>query len=194
MGISRAVLSYRHMAKGVLTALRETSSLSVDVSELLRHPGATKPIRVRSSVSGLSLPLSRVREGSDLDVNLRIEALVEGIRVSGRVGGEFTVECRRCLMEVAKPTDVQVDALYLYPGAAGDEDAYAIQGEGIDLEPAIRDAVVLALPLNPLCRDDCRGLCPTCGADRNERDCGHAQEHIDFRWGALERLRERMED
>lgn len=194
------------MTKGTVITVRTSSPLSVDVSELLRHPGATKRLRFTQETEGLRLPLARVEPGAGLEFDVRLDALVDGIHVAGTVSGTVSLDCRRCLTATTEAVQVEVDELFLAstPFSGGeadssettgiDADAYVIEDEHVDLEPMARDAIVLALPLNPLCREDCKGLCPTCGADRNETDCGHTAERIDIRWGPLERLRERMEE
>lgn len=194
-----SVLSYRRMPEALLTAMRDTSPLTVEVSELLRDPGSSKTLSFERPVAGLALPLARVDEGAALRFDLRLEALVDGIHVEGTVSGDVSLECRRCLTMFARPTSVTVDTIYLYPGEDGDDDdddgeTYAIVDETVDLEPAVRDAVLLELPLNPVCREDCKGLCPTCGADLNEKNCGHEGQRSDIRWSALEELRRSMED
>jgi uncharacterized protein len=181
------------MAKGVITAVRGTPPLTVEVSDLLGRPGSTRPIRVRTALPGLALPLARVADDTELDLDLAAESLVDGIHVRGTVRGDLELECRRCLRAFSQPASVPVDELFV-PGEEEGEDAFPIVDDTIELEPAIRDAVLLALPPNPLCREDCRGLCPTCGADRNQVDCGHTDDSPDIRWEALARLRERLEE
>lgn len=183
------------MMKGVLTALRDSPLLSVDVSELLRRPGATKHVSLTGDLEGLGGEMARVREGSSLQLDLRLDALVDGVHVGGELSGQLSEQCSRCLRAIDAEVRVSVSELYVYQGEETDDgDAYAIEDELIDLEPLVRDAVILALPLNPLCRPDCRGLCPRCGADRNENDCGHDVARVDIRWDALSRLRESMEE
>ena len=185
------MLSCPAMAKDVLTAVRGAPELSLDVSELLRRPGSTRTLVFARAVDGLALPLARVKDGSELAFDLRLESLVDGIHVRGTVAGELDEQCRRCLRAFDAPIAVDLDGLF---EGGGEGDSYPIVSGGIDLEAAVRDAVVLALPLHPLCREDCAGLCPTCGADRNTGDCGHHDEHEDVRWEALARLRERLEE
>ena len=145
-------------------------------------------------LEGLEVPLARVQEGSELQLDLRLDALVDGIRARGSVEGEVTVACRRCLTDVAQHTLVNIDELFVGEGeAVADDQAYPLADEAVDLEPMLRDAIVLSLPSNPLCRPDCKGLCPVCGADRNELDCGHDGGRVDIRWGPLADLRRRME-
>jgi uncharacterized protein len=182
------------MAQGALIAVRNLPLLSVDVSELLRRPGASERLQTDQALDGIEVPLARVRDGSSLHLDLRLDALVDGIHVSGPVTGEVTIECRRCLKEFVRPLQVELDDSFVYPGEGAEDEAYRVEGEEIDLEPVIRDAVMLALPLNPLCTDGCRGLCTTCGADLNETDCGHSQEPVDIRWTGLEQLRRSLEE
>jgi uncharacterized protein len=183
------------MPKGVLIAVSRTSPLCLDVSELLRSPGSARDLRFHGSVDGLAVTMAHVRQGSELQFELRAEALVDGIHVRGRMAGEVEMECRRCLRPLQRHAEVEMDELFLPPGdATVDDQAYEIVDERIDLEPAVRDAIVLALPLHPLCTPECRGLCPSCGADRNERECGHETVTTDLRWGALEQLRGTMEE
>ena len=182
------------MAQGALIAVRNLHSLSVDVSELLRRPGSSESLKTDHVLGGLEVPLARVRDDSPLRVELLLEALVDGIHVSGRVQGTALLECRRCLREIVSPIAVDLDEVFSYPGEGDSDDVYRVSDEQIDLEPAVRDALMLALPLNPLCTDECRGLCSTCGADLNEADCGHSQDPVDIRWTGLEQLRRTLEE
>src|SRR5205085_40971 len=100
------------------------------------------------------------------ELDLRLEALVDGIHVSGTIRVAAAVECRRCLKVTEAPLHLDLEETFLYPGEGEADEPYRVVDEQIDLEPAVRDAVMLALPLNPLCTDACRGLCTTCGADR----------------------------
>lgn len=182
------------MAQGALIAVRNLRSLSVDVSELLRRPGASESVQTDHALAGVEVPLARVRGDRPLRLELLLEALVDGIHVSGRVAGTAVLECRRCLKEIASPLEVSLDEVFFYPGEGEPNEVYRVTDEQIDLEPAVRDALMLALPLNPLCKEECRGLCTTCGADLNETDCGHSQDPVDIRWTGLEQLRRTLEE
>ena len=144
----------------------------------------------------LGVEVLGVASGSPLELDLRLESVVEGVLVSGTVSGAASGECVRCLDPVTTSVVVDLQELYAYPGARPgpepDEDPAAeplaeMSGDLVDIEPAVRDAVVLALPLQPLCRDDCPGLCPTCGA-RFADDPDHAHDVVDERWAALRGL------
>jgi uncharacterized protein len=131
-----------------------------------------------------------VPEGSDLELELRLEAVMEGVLVSGTVRGRATGECVRCLGDVDDEIVLDLQELYAYPGrppqGEDDDELRELQDDLIDLEPALRDAVVLALPFQPVCRADCPGLCSECGA-RLADDPTHRHESLDPRWAALER-------
>ena len=105
------------------------------------------------------------------------------------------MQCARCLKEFESDVTLRVCELYAGPGheASDDEDVYQVDGLEIDLEPMVRDAVTLALPLNPLCREDCKGLCATCGTDLNIGSCDCKEDDFDPRWAALSDLRQRLE-
>ena len=133
-----------------------------------------------------------VPEGSLLELDLRLESVVEGVLVSGTVSGTGTGECVRCLDPVTVPVVVDLQELFAHAGQERDEDDDTeplpeMDGVLLDIEPALRDAVVLALPLQPLCRDDCPGLCPQCGA-RLADDPEHEHDETDARWAALRGL------
>lgn len=133
--------------------------------------------------------------GSDLDLDLRLEAVMEGVLVSGTVRGRASGECVRCLDVIDQEVEVDVQELFTYPERVraaevegDDEDEVReLVGDLIDFEPALRDAVVPALPFQPVCQADCPGLCSECGA-RLADDPGHAHDVVDPRWSALTRM------
>jgi uncharacterized protein len=172
-----------------MTAVLEARSLVVDVSELLRHPGMTKPLRTTEEVPGLDVDLAHV-EGRPVTFDLAMHSIVEGILVTGALYGRAKIECRRCLVETEQDFNVVIDEIFAT--TTQDEDTYRVKDDQIDLEPMARDAIVLALPLNPLCRTDCKGLCPQCGQNLNEADCGHRQQRIDVRWEPLQALKKQI--
>ncbi len=139
-----------------------------------------------------------IPEGSDLELDLRLEAVMEGVLVTGSVRGQAVGECGRCLDEVTEAVDVTLAELFVYPeraavaaqdGDEDDDDLRELDGDFLDLEPALRDAVVPMLPFQPVCRPDCPGLCPVCGA-RLADEPGHSHETLDPRWAALSGLTE----
>ena len=115
-----------------------------------------------------------------------LESVLGGVSVTGTVSAPWTGACRRCLAAASGVLDCPVRELYTEDGD-GDE-TYPLDDDDVDLEPLVRDAVLLELPLAPLCRPDCRGLCPICGADRNVEPCD-CEAPPDPRWAALDVLR-----
>jgi uncharacterized protein len=138
---------------------------------------------------------SSVPAGAEARADVTLESFPGGIMVTGTVGAPWAGLCRRCAAAVGGELVVSVKERYVgsrqlgpAAGPAVDEDAYPIVDEELDLYPMVRDALVLELPLAPLCRPDCAGLCNWCGADRNEVDCGCVAPG-DPRWASLDVLR-----
>ncbi len=161
--------------------------LVIDTRELGRRPGSLR--RVMRSVPappGLGLELVGVPPGAPVELSLRLEAVMEGVLVSGTVRAPVAGECGRCLDPVSGRVDVPLQELYAYPDRRGDPpDVWRLQGDLMDLEPALRDAVLLALPMTPRCRDDCPGLCPTCGDRLADAGRDHRHGVADPRWAGL---------
>jgi uncharacterized protein len=162
-----------------------------DLRELGRWAGSLREYR-RSvpAPAGLGNDLIGVPEGAPLALELRLESVTEGVLVTGTVTAPLTGQCGRCLDPVADELDVDVCELFAYPDSTTDEtteldEVHRIHGEVLDVEPVVRDAVVLALPWTPLCRGDCAGLCPTCGQRLDDLPAGHVHDVIDPRWAAL---------
>jgi len=147
--------------------------------------------RTIAAPAGLGTDVVRIPEGSDLELDLRLEAVMEGILLSGTIRGRTEGECVRCLDPVEDEIEADVQELFVYPGRTPegeDEDELReLVDEMIDLEPVLYDTLVPALPFQPVCRDDCPGLCSECGA-RLADVPGHTHESADPRWDALQEL------
>jgi uncharacterized protein len=129
-----------------------------------------------------------VPAGTEVDVTVRLEAVHEGVLVTGTATAPVSGECARCLEPVTSAVEASFQELYHYdPGPSEDEeDVLLLEGDLLDLEPALRDAVVLALPLSPLCSDDCAGLCARCGVRLADAGPGHRHEDAVLpEWEAL---------
>ncbi|WP_235502151.1 DUF177 domain-containing protein [Angustibacter sp. Root456] len=165
----------------------------LDTHELGRRPGSMVKIsREVPAPAEMGTDVIGVAEGSPLRLDLRLESVMEGVLVTGTVAGRATGECGRCLTDLEQDVEVELMELYAYPGkrpeADVDEDEVReLEGDLIDLEGALRDAVVPALPFQPVCRDDCPGLCSECGA-RLADDPEHHHDVVDPRWAALQGL------
>jgi len=149
--------------------------------------------RTAHAPDGIGSGLVLVPAGADVALDLRFAAVSEGVLVTGSAVAPLTGECARCLDPLTDSLEVSFQELYRYlPDPGEDEDdgeERFLDGDFLDLEPAFRDAVVLALPLSPLCREDCPGLCAECGAKLADAgpDHGHGGK-VDPRWGALAKL------
>lgn len=164
------------------------SDLVVDTHDLGRRPGAMREVQntVRAP-KGLGSSMIAVAPTSPIDLDLRMEAVTEGVLVTGVVRATLSGECSRCLGDVSQPVEIDVQELYAYPEKVDpdDEDASTLTGDLIDLEPLVRDEVLLDLPFMPLCRPECAGLCPTCGVDLNTEPEHQHAERVDPRWAGL---------
>ncbi len=166
--------------------------LVLDTRELGRRPGSMRTLQLTvPAPEALGGELIGVPAGADLDLDLRLESVMEGVLVSGTVTAPLTGECGRCLERVDTTSTVDLQELFAYPESdTGDDDEEIARMEGdlLDLEPVLRDAVVLALPLTPLCRPDCAGLCAECGERLDDLPEDHAHDTPDIRWAELQKL------
>jgi uncharacterized protein len=174
--------------------------LVLDTRELGRRPGSQRLTSfLAPAPADLGIEVLRVPEGSPVAFELRLEAVMEGVLVTGTAHAELEGECVRCLAEIHDEVVADFQELFAYEESdtarsGEDEEAGRLEGDLLDLEPLLRDAVVLMLPFQPLCRDDCPGLCITCGA-RLADDPGHQHEEpVDPRWAALQGLHELVHD
>jgi uncharacterized protein len=171
-------------------------ALAVDVRELLQHPGAHKHVVLRAVLPDLATPVASVPAGSPVTVDAELESVVEGLLVTGKVGATVMLRCVRCLRDVDHELEADVRELFLLEPSDDEDAGYVVPADDrLPLDTMVRDAVVLAFPPFPLCRPDCAGLCPECGADRNTVDCGHAGPGAtDPRWAALAGLHHALEE
>ena len=136
----------------------------------------------------LSAGMVGVPAGAEMTLSVQLEAVTEGVLVTAEVTAPLTGECARCLEPLAQTVEVWFQELFNYGQGEGPEadDGYSLDGDLLDLEPVLRDALVLALPLAPLCRDDCPGLCTECGVQLARAGSEHGHDApIDPRWAEL---------
>ena len=164
-----------------------TAELVVSVADLLPHPGTKKRVQREAILDGLAVTASRVPAASAVRLDVELQAVNDGIVAVGQVRSDWEGECRRCLTLAGGEVIADVQEIY---------ERYPVDGETrplgdgiVDLTELARDAVLLELPIAPLCADDCAGICPTCGVDRNEIDCDCQASETDPRWAPLSELR-----
>ncbi|HLB63190.1 MAG TPA: DUF177 domain-containing protein [Actinomycetota bacterium] len=159
---------------------------AIDVRDLLDQPGSARTAPIHEAVEGLRTELAAVPDDTPIDGDLRLENVVEGILVSGRLAGRMTFTCARCLKGFESGFEVELSELFAREPDP-DADVYELPADGtIDPEPMVRDAVVLSMPFSPLCKPGCRGLCERCGGDRNLGECRCPPAMTDPRWAGLE--------
>ena len=167
----------------------------LDTRELGRRPGSQRQVSLSvPAPADLGIEVLSVPEGAPVELDLRLEAVMEGVLVTGTATADLDGECVRCLEPIHESLEVTFQELFVYDdirdadGAEEDDEVSMLDDDLVDLEPLLRDAVVLALPFQPVCQPDCPGLCPECGV-RLLDDPDHAHEApIDPRWAALTRL------
>jgi len=159
----------------------------LDVRDLLERPGASRLVHLEEPLEGLRTELVEVPPSDPVEMDVRLENVLEGILVSGPLSGTMDFRCARCLKDFRESFRVEVAELFA-PGVTDEDDRYPVAEGAIDLEPMVRDAVMLSMPFSPLCRQDCLGLCERCGGDRNLGECSCGPE-TDPRWDALAYLR-----
>ncbi|MFF8096717.1 YceD family protein [Streptomyces sp. NPDC016675] len=183
--------------------------LVFDTHELGRRPGALQRLtRTVDAPRDLGLQgVIGVPEGAPVELDLRLESVMEGVLVTGTARAKAEGECVRCLEPLEQQLEADFQELFSYPDAddrgrpvaepgddaEDDEDRLFIEDGLIGLEPVLRDAVVLALPMQPVCQEDCQGLCSECGV-RLSDDPDHHHDAVDIRWAALQGLAGSLED
>lgn len=165
-----------------------STAYRVGIHDLLNRPGELRERTLSLPVpAALGEGLVAVPAGTALELEVRLESVHEGILASGTVTGTATGICGRCLTGIELPVEVDFQELFAY--SADDAFDFEVHDDHVDLEPLVRDAVVLSLPFQPVCRPDCPGLDPETGerlADRPERT---PEQAVDSRWAALAAFR-----
>ncbi|MDX1622200.1 MAG: DUF177 domain-containing protein [Nitriliruptorales bacterium] len=170
------------------------------VADLVGKPGESRAfarVLAREEVESLERswgPADEMLDGP-IELDLHFDSVVEGILVRGRISFTVARPCARCLETQTRDHTVEVAELFADPRRTDldeePDEGYEIVDDlsAIDLSTMIRDAILMDLPVRVLCREDCQGLCPVCGTDRNDRDCGHRpEEEPDPRWAKLAEL------
>lgn len=158
----------------------------VNVADLLRRSGTGRDEVLEGALEQLEVVDTRMPSGSPVRIEARLESVSDGVVAKGQVIAPWEGECRRCLKTVTGT--LRSDILEVFEAEPKEGETLLLDGVTIDLEPVAREAVLLDLPLAPLCTEDCEGLCPTCGVDRNEIACECAPPAADPRWSGLEGL------
>jgi DUF177 domain-containing protein len=162
-------------------------SLVFDI-RTLGSASARSETRTAPAPAELGSGLVRVPEGSDLELEVQLEDVTDGVLVTATVTAPLAGECARCLDDFASSTQVSFQELFAVEAGGSGDDGYLLDGDLLDLEPALRDALVLELPLSPLCSPDCPGLCSKCGVRLAEAEPGHRHPDDGGVWAVLKDL------
>jgi len=165
------------------------SVLRIGVMELRRRPGTQRDVHVATSLPDLRITASGVPEDREVSVDAVLEAIEGGVTISGTVTAPWVGECRRCLDPVEGVIEAVLSEVFEPHPVEGE--TYPLEADEVDLERVVRDAVLLSLPLAPLCRPDCPGPAPASFPTRIEGDDDLEPEEqaLDPRWSALEQLK-----
>jgi uncharacterized protein len=166
--------------------------LRVNTAELLRRPGTEKVIELGATTAELGVEHPAYRTDARVELQLHLDSMSDGLVVRGSLVVPWHGVCRRCAVEVGG--DVHSEVHELYQLTVTDPDAFALPPDQLDLEPMVREVLLIDAPVTPLCRPDCAGLCPVCGADRNTDPCTCTDVVVDHRWDALESLKHQLDD
>jgi uncharacterized protein len=167
------------------------SALTFDISRLGRRPGSM--MRIEETVpspSRIGVDLLAIPRGGPVELDLDLQAVSEGVLVTGTVTAPTSGECARCLSPVTGTVTIELTELFAYPDSTTeatteDDEVGHVVDDTVDLEQSIVDEVVLQLPLSPVCSPDCPGLCQTCGVALATAEPGHHHDLIDPRWAKL---------
>jgi uncharacterized protein len=182
-------------------ALSQQGSVAALVVDVLRIPDEGLPLEVAISTGELRLPeASEVAFPAPVKLLGRVTRIAEQVYFQGTVAGTMTTPCSRCVEPSRHDFEVEMQVMFLPPGASDsredpeavgleeEPDVYVHDGMKLELAPPVYDQVVLAFPVQPLCRPDCAGLCQVCGGNRNATPCGCRAESGDQRFALLNNL------
>ncbi|NNN19218.1 MAG: DUF177 domain-containing protein [Acidimicrobiaceae bacterium] len=165
---------------------------AIGVTRLRKEPAWVMNFDLSGAIADLKVASSYVMDDQLIDVAGTAEWVHGGILITGKISTQWEGECRRCLGPTSGSLQISFRELYerVEPGGelAGEGDTYPYSGDIIDVGEMVKDQVLLELPLAPLCKDECKGLCVSCGSDQNLGDCGCVETEIDPRWQALDIL------
>jgi len=167
------------------------SSFRINLHELPRRAGEMREYTLNfPAPDSIGIPLLEIPKGEKLDISFRAESVDDGVLITGSISSIAKGECGRCLDPLAVEIDQKFQELFLYQSRVSenpddDDELFTLDGDIADVEIPIRDAVILSMPINPLCADDCEGLCAGCGEKWRDLPDEHSHEAVDPRWTGL---------
>ncbi len=170
---------------------KNQSPFKVNLHELPRRAGEMREYTLNfPAIEPIGVPLLAIQTGTEVDLRFRAESVDDGVLITGEVSSLATGECGRCLEPLKVEIDQRFQELFLYASRKSDnpeedDELFSLDGDVADLEIPVRDAVILSMPLNPVCAQDCEGLCSECGEPWRDLPDDHSHEVNDPRWKGL---------
>ncbi len=165
-----------------------SNQLAFNVGYLLHQ------VRGFSRQYDFNLPSVRLDEDlilQNLQGTLQLTRSSDGLLTQGTFQGDTALDCNRCLETFLQPLVVDISELMIFPASQAEDPVLGIPESGLlDLRPLLRESFLVTLPIQPLCKQDCQGLCPLCGNNLNQTSCTHETDEIDPRMAELKKLLE----
>jgi uncharacterized protein len=167
------------------------SPYRINLHELPRRAGEMREYSLNfPAPEDVGIPLLKIPTGEEINLDFKAESVDDGVLITGIVRSHAVGECGRCLEKVEMEIDQRFQELFLYASRASDnpdedDELFFLDGDVADIEIPIRDAVILSMPINPICSQDCEGLCAECGEKWRDLPDDHAHEVTDHRWTGL---------
>lgn len=169
------------------------------VIDVTRIEDSVLPFNFAAKPDELDLDTPNYRIAGAVEVAGQVEKHIASVKVKGHIGGTADIDCTRCLQPIQQPLSIDFDVDYLTEGGLGsggeheinvsDLETDELQSNTLDLTQLVREQILLSVPEQFLCREDCKGLCEKCGENRNLVDCNCGKDEIDPRWAALKNLK-----
>lgn len=157
----------------------------VDISKITKLYGASVNVDFSEEINGLDVSGQKISFDGPIDIKGKITNLGELFLFEGTIKGKISAECDRCTKDVLYSFEIEASEKFSQNNIENEDDLYVFKGDVIDLSEAVKNVIVLNLPMKYLCSEECKGLCPICGADWNITKCGCKNENIDPRLEGL---------
>ncbi|MEA4925578.1 MAG: DUF177 domain-containing protein [Syntrophomonadaceae bacterium] len=166
--------------------------MRLDLSKLKLHPHETESffLKVRGNDDLLTEMGGKFKDPVEVEVEIENTGSLFACR--GEVRTLLQLPCARCLQDFTYPVEQEFQAVIVSdpsPDGFDDEVFICLEGDSVDINPLVEEAIFMAVPLCPLCQEECRGLCPGCGQNKNTGTCSCKEDNIDPRWEKLKNLR-----
>ncbi len=167
--------------------------MRLDITNIVKTEGAVLDVELEERLEDISKSREEVAFDQPVSFKGRLRNVKGVLKLDGRVSAGYKSRCYRCLKEITGFVEVAVQEEFIESALAGDSpESYTHDGHFIDMDQVLRDSLVLHLPMRILCKEGCKGLCPVCGADLNERVCGCEMRDPDLRMEPLLKFYEKM--